>query len=96
MSGPSACDQPLDQTWVRANDRIYWRNGVSDRGFYNGSLLDARVGVVHGADVQIDDGTPWAQFVDPEPLEVFVFHGKKELRVSPWYNLEELSSMPAQ
>jgi len=96
VSEPSACDQPLDQSWVRANDRIYWRNGVYDRGFYNGSLLGARVGVVDGADVQIDDGTPWAQFVDPEPLEVFYFHGKKELRVSPWYNLEELSSTPAQ
>lgn len=61
-----------------------------DRLFYNATLLEAEVAQVDLLDVTIEDGTPWRDFVDPQPLDVIVFGERMEFKLHPWYNLEEI------
>lgn len=81
---------PLHEPWLRANDRVYWRNGVYDLLFYNGSLLDADAVEADPRSVVIRDYTPWAQFVDETPVQVLVFRKPLQFVLHPWYNVEEL------
>jgi hypothetical protein len=73
--------------WVEANDIIYWKNGVSDRAFYGGGLANARMRTVDRSGSAIQDGTPWAAFVDPVPVHVLVFDEPIEFVISPWWNI---------
>jgi len=83
---------PLHERWIAANDRVYWRNGVYDRLFYNGSLLDADVVEADPTSVVIRDHTAWAGFVEPTPAQVLVFRKPLQFALHPWYNVEELCS----
>ena len=77
--------------WVRANDYIYWMNGVCDRTFYDAGLADARARRVDAADVRIEDDTRWSRIVEPAPRSVVVFEDAIEFAISPWWNLDELA-----
>jgi hypothetical protein len=74
--------------WIAANDRIYWRNGVCDRTFYDGEAFNRQVLVVDPNTVTIADGTYFAPFVKPTPISVVVYENKFDFAISPWYNLD--------
>ena len=76
--------------WVTANDFIYWGNGVCDRTYYDAGMVDPRKRKVPASACTVDDGTPWAALVEPEPVHVLVFEGAIELVISPWENLDRL------
>ncbi len=80
-----------DPEWISANDDIYWRNGVCDRTFYDAGMADADQVAVPPAEVKIDDQTPWATYLEPDPVHVLVYRQGIEFVVSPWANLERLA-----
>lgn len=75
-------------TWVSANDRIYWRNGVTDRTYYDGNFVDTPVLSVDPEEIYFADTTIWRQFVHPQPVNVLVYETGFELVISPWYNVD--------
>ena len=77
-----------EPTWVSANDRIYWRNGVADRTYYDGNFVDTPVLSVDPKEIQFSDDTVWSQFVNMQPVSVLVYETGFELVISPWYNLD--------
>jgi hypothetical protein len=78
--------------WIAANDYIYWRNGICDRTFYDSGLVGAHTTVVRSTNLKIRDSTRWGEIVLPEPKHVVVFHNPIEFAISPWWNLDDLSS----
>jgi hypothetical protein len=92
MPAPGASVVRLHEPWILANDRVYWRNGVYDLIFYNGSLLEADVVEVDPRSLTVRDHTPWANFVDATPVQVLVFRKPLQFFLHPWYNVEELCS----
>ena len=92
---PVPADAPRAVTapeWATANDRIYWRNGVCDRTFYDAGLADADQVEVAGAEVALHDDSAWAGYVDATPVRVLVYRQAIEFVVSPWANLRELEA----
>jgi hypothetical protein len=77
-----------ETTWVSANDRIYWRNGVADRTYYDGDFVDTPVLSVDPTEILFTDDTVWSQFVNPQPVSVLVYETGFDLVISPWYNLD--------
>lgn len=92
MPAASAPVVRLHEPWLLANDRVYWRNGVYDLLFYNGSLLEADVVEADPRSLVIRDHTPWTRFVDETPAQVLVFRKPLQFVLHPWYNVEELCS----
>ena len=78
----------LASEWVAANDRIYWRNGVFDRAWYDGNLFDSAAKRVSRADIEIEDDTHWSQFVKRSPRHVLRYEDALEMVLSPWYNID--------
>ncbi len=77
----------LANEWIGANDRIYWRNGIFDRAWYDASLFDSPVRLVSGKDIDIDDQTPWARFVKRRPRHVLRYESELQFMLSPWFNV---------
>lgn len=77
----------ISPEWITANDSIYWRNGVYDRVWYNGSMFNAKVRSMPPADVRIEDSSHWAQYLEPVPRHVLRYEEQLELVVSPWDNV---------
>jgi len=78
----------LATEWVAANDRIYWRNGVFDRAWYDGSLFDSSALKVGRGDIEIEDGTQWAQYIKRTPRHVLRYEAPLEMVLSPWFNVD--------
>jgi len=76
--------------WATANDFIYWGNGICDRTYYDAGMVDPRKRKVPASAFTVEDGTPWAGLVEPEPEHVLVFEDAIELVISPWENLDRL------
>lgn len=74
--------------WIAANDFIYWPNGVCDRAFYNGDLINEPVDLIAEKDVKTKNTLPWAEFVEPEPVEVFALKKPLDFVISPWHNVD--------
>jgi hypothetical protein len=78
----------ISREWVEANDYIYWLNGVADRVFYGGSLVNPRVVSIAVSHADVRDDTFFGQFVAAEaPIEIVAFLDPIELVISPWHNL---------
>jgi len=77
----------LATEWIAANDRIYWRNGVFDRAWYDGNLFDSPVRVISRKDIEVDDGTEWARFVKRSPRHVLRYESELQFVLSPWFNV---------
>jgi hypothetical protein len=75
--------------WVAANDVIYWRNGVSDRAFYNGNSFDSPVLAVDPSKVTITDNTIFKEYISSVPISVVVYESQYELSISPWFSLDD-------
>jgi hypothetical protein len=78
--------------WVTANDRIYWGNGVCDRTFYDAGLAAPALLAVPPANTEIDDASPWAELVEPDPVAVLMFTEAIEFVVSPGENVDALEA----
>ncbi|HMP73419.1 MAG TPA: hypothetical protein PKE55_09180 [Kiritimatiellia bacterium] len=74
--------------WAAANDRIYWTDGVADRVYYDGLLVDTPLLSVAPSGLSFTDTTRWREFVFPEPVGVQVFQTALEFVISPWYNVD--------
>ncbi len=74
--------------WISANDRIFWRNGVADRTYYDGDFVDTPVLAVDPSALTFTDTTVWSQFVDPDPVSVIVYAHGFEIIITPWYNVD--------
>jgi len=73
--------------WIEANDLIYWRNGICDRTFYDAALANTPLWRVPTGDLEIRDGSGWAEYVEPEPLHALLLSKRVQLAMSPWWNV---------
>lgn len=80
--------QYTNPSWIAANDRIYWLNGVADRTYYDGDFMDTPLLVIDPAALTFTDTTIWSSFVYAEPASVLLFQEGFELVISPWYNVD--------
>jgi hypothetical protein len=69
------------------NNLVYWRNGVADKVYYNGSAYE-NVSLLPTEGVEIADGTRFANYVRLD--HVFIYEQPQVFVVSPWNNLNEL------
>ncbi len=53
-------------------------------------MIDPKQRKVPTSSCTIEDGTGWADLVEPEPVHVLVFEDAIELVISPWENLGRL------
>ena len=86
-------DQPdvlPTREWVEANDRIYWKNGVCDRVYYDAAFHNTPMWRVDPASIGLVDTTRWAEWVEPEPRHALFCSDALELVMSPWWNVEAL------
>jgi hypothetical protein len=85
---PEELDQrELNLSWAECNNLVYWRNGVADKVYYNGSAYE-NVSLVPTAGVEIEDGTRFADYVRLD--HIFIYEQPQVFVVSPWNNLNEL------
>jgi hypothetical protein len=87
-TGPAAKEVYVAREFIAANDLIYWKNGVADRSFYDGSLVNSKLWSIDPAHVAVEDNTYFAQFRKADPSSVLVFQQGLNLVLSPWYNLD--------
>jgi len=76
--------------WAAANDFIYWCNGMCDRTWYDAGMHDPRKRRVEPECYELEDNTPWAELLEPEPVHVLVFEDEISLTMAPWENLDRL------
>lgn len=74
--------------WVSANDRIYWRNGICDRTFYDAGLAFPSARCIKPSTAQIDDQTHWADFIESTPKHIIQFDQAIDFVIEPWCNLD--------
>lgn len=74
--------------WAAANDLIYWRDGVADRTYYDGQLIDTPMFSITPSALTIADTSEWSEFIDPMPVNVLMFQTGINFAISPWYNLD--------
>ncbi|MGB0921391.1 MAG: hypothetical protein ACPG1C_08740 [Alphaproteobacteria bacterium] len=83
-------DAPIvraDGEWIEANDYIYWRNGVIDKTYYGAGFAKG-MGRLHSLEnVEIDDQTHWAQFIESAPKHVFQCEEALNFSVVMWSNV---------
>lgn len=70
------------------NDYIYWGYGAADRVLYNGTTYNHDAFFIDPADVAFVDNSRWAQYLDPELVDVVYYDNSLEYVVSPLTNLE--------
>lgn len=75
--------------FVAANDHIFWGGGVADRGMYSGTVYNRDVTIIPPPDYQIEDNTPWAQYIEKEPKSVYVYQNGLDIVVAMWSNLDQ-------
>lgn len=73
--------------WAACNDRIYWPNGVADRVYYDGLLVDTPLLSIPLNHVTLRDTTIWRDFIHPQPVHVLVFQTALEFVITPWFNV---------
>ena len=70
------------------NDFIYWGYGAADRVLYNATTFNHDAYFVDPADVDFVDNSRWAQYLDPELVDVVYYENTLDYVVSPLTNLE--------
>lgn len=83
----------LNLSWAECNNLVYWRNGVADKVYYNGSAYE-NVSLVPTEGVEIADGTRFADYVRLD--HIFIYKQPQVFVVSPWNNLNELQATKAR
>lgn len=72
--------------WVGAGDLRYWRNGIVDKVYYDGSAFSPKISVDPGS-VSLVDGGPWSAFVGAAPDRVWVDQGPGGMVINPWIDV---------
>jgi hypothetical protein len=72
--------------WIRANDEIYWLNGIMDRSFHNSKMACAELILIPSEGLKIENTTKWGEFIEPDPL-VVMYPSELEMLVSQWWNI---------
>lgn len=80
----------VSRDWVSANDYIYWGNGICDRAFYDTGLANTKQNRIGNENCEINDGSFWSQFVEPDPVYVLVLPNSIEFVISPWENVDRM------
>ena len=70
------------------NDYIYWGYGAADRVLYNGTTYNYDAFYIDPTDVEFVDNSRWADYLDPELVDVVYYDNSLEYVVSPLVNLE--------
>ncbi len=73
--------------WIAANDLIYWRNGICDRTFYDAALANSPLWRIPPHSLTVQDGSAWAEYVEPEPRHAVLLSARTQLAISPWWNV---------
>lgn len=76
-----------DRQWIEANDYIYWRNGICDRTFQDGSMANTPLLRLPIDGLRIEDTSGWHAYVEPEPVHAVLFARRVQLAISPWWNV---------
>lgn len=72
--------------WVKANDEIYWLNGISDKPFFNSKMTSSELSLLPPEMASIEDTTKWNKFLEPLP-EIYLYPSTIEYLISPWWNI---------
>lgn len=72
--------------WIKANDEIYWLNGVSDKPFFNSQMTSAELLLLPSESATIEDSTSWKKFLEPNP-DIYLYPSTIEYLISPWWNI---------
>ncbi len=70
------------------NDFIYWGYGAADRVLYNATTFNHDAYFVDPAEVDFVDSSRWAQYLNPELVDVVYYENTLDYVVSPLTNLE--------
>lgn len=70
------------------NDYIYWGYGAADRVLYNATTYNWDAFFIDPADVEFVDNSRWADYLDPELVDVVYYDNSLEYVVSPLVNLD--------
>jgi hypothetical protein len=85
----------VGQTWVEANDALYYENGIADTALYNGNLTDARLLAINPNKVQISSNSSfWSAFVGEKPDNVLLYMEPLKLAFTPYFNLSDSLRLP--
>jgi hypothetical protein len=76
-----------DRQWIEANDYIYWRNGICDRTFHDGSMANTPLWRIPAENLRIEDHSGWHEYIEPDPVHSVVFPRRVQLAISPWWNV---------
>jgi len=90
LSDP-ASPATISREWVSANDFIYWGNGICDRTFYDTGLANTKQTRIGKENYEVNDGSFWSQFLEPEPAHVLVLQNSIEFVISPWENIDKIN-----
>ncbi len=80
----------VDPEWSTAADIVYWRNGVTDRVYYNGLVTNRDLVDIDPTSVAIDDQSAWAAFTT-QLQWVLMLEGRLDTVVLPWTNVADLA-----
>ena len=86
LPDPPTPSPMLDPSWGARSDTVYWRNGVADVQSVNGLVANRELVSIPSTHVQIDDGTPWAAFVESDPRWVLLFDERIDVVIQAWVN----------
>lgn len=74
--------------FVKANDRIYWLNGLYDKIYYDDSFVGAEVVVVNTKDIEIDyHKGDLLEYIEEEPESIFFYKKGLKYVVQPTANI---------
>lgn len=78
-----------NRDWMGANDYIFWRNGVCDHVFMDGSSYNSPIKRLSADSCKSDYNLEWKPFIEQKPIEVLALTAPTRFIVSPWSNVGE-------
>lgn len=84
---PDAPTVRVHGQWIEANDYIYWRNGVIDKTYYGAGFAKGLMKSYTSSDLEIDDQTHWAAFIEASPKHIFQCEEALTFSVVMWANV---------
>ena len=86
LSGAHTALPSLD--FVEAGDWVCRRNGVCDKIYYDGQVMEEPITVAGADAAEVRRlAAPWVDFAAPEPLSVLVREGVQRYAWNPWQNV---------
>lgn len=81
----------MDLMWAKANDALYFTNGVADAALYNSEFFETPLRVVDPSTINISGTSKWLLFLSTEPANTFLYSKTIEFLFSPFFNLSDLN-----